>query len=157
MTVGSTVLLVAISALQAAVLPRHLLGGWPWLIGTALPLLVPLVSALFVIRGYTVEPAMLRVQRLLWHTDVPLDGLQTAWASPEAMSGSLRIFGNGGLYSLSGHFRNSRLGKFRAFAMDPQNAVVLEFPDRKVVVTPESPQEFLRQLGLVCPAARIVR
>jgi hypothetical protein len=149
--VGATVLLGGISALQAFVVPRDLLGGWPWLLGTALPATILVVSALFVVRGYTIDPAAVRVQRLLWETAIPLESLQRAWASPDAMSGSFRLFGNGGLFSVTGLFRNRRLGKYRAFAMDPKRAVVLEFSTRKVVVTPDSPEQFLSQLQLVCP------
>jgi hypothetical protein len=151
---GATILLVGISVLQAFALPRQLLGGWPWLLGTTLPAGVALVSALFVIRGYALEPSVLRIQRLLWVTSIPLESLQRAWASPEAMSGSLRLFGNGGLFSITGVLRNERLGRYRAFAMDPKRAVVLEFLTRKIVVTPDSPELFLRQLELVCPSVR---
>jgi len=71
------------------------------------------------------------------------------------MKGSLRLFGNGGLFSSSGLFWNRRLGRYRAFATDPGNAVVLEFPDRTLVVTPESPSGFLAALKLYRPYARI--
>jgi hypothetical protein len=154
LTGGAAVLLLGISGLQAAVLPRQLLGGWPWLFGVGLPAAILVASALFVIRGYTVDPSELRIKRLLWETRIPLESLQRAWAAPDAMSGSLRLFGNGGLFSLTGIFRNKQLGNYRAFAMDPKLAVVLEFPSRKVVVTPDSPEQFLEQLRLVCPSAR---
>jgi hypothetical protein len=151
---GATIFLVGISVLQAFSLPRELLGGWPWLLGTSLPAGVALACALFVIRGYALEPTVLRIQRLLWETSIPLESLQRAWASPEAMAGSLRLFGNGGLFSVTGLLRNERLGKYRAFAMDPKRAVVLEFSTRKIVVTPDSPEIFLHQLQQVCPSVR---
>jgi hypothetical protein len=153
LTLGAAILLLGISALQAIALPRQLLGGWPWLLGVGLPAAVLLVSACFLIRGYALDPSELRVRRLFWDTRIPLESLQSAWAAPDAMSGSLRLFGNGGLFSLTGLFRNKRLGTYRVFATDPKLAVVLEFPSRKVVVTPDSPELFLNQLRLVCPAA----
>ncbi len=52
------------------------------------------------------------------------------------MKGSIRTFGNGGLFCFSGRFRNRKLGSYRAFATDPKLAVVLRFPDKIVVVTP---------------------
>src|SRR5688572_4245788 len=108
----ATVLLVGISTLEAFVLPRQLLGGWPWLVGTFMPLLILVASLLFVVRGYSLSPGLLHVQRLLWSTKIPLESLRSAWASPDATSGSLRLLGNGGLYSSTGIFRNSRLGTY---------------------------------------------
>ena len=152
---GATVLLAGIAVLEARVIPRDLLGGWPWWLGVSLPAAILLISLLFVVRGYSLGAGVLYIQRLLWQTELPLESLQAAWASPDAMSGSLRLFGNGGLYSLTGLFRNSRLGNYRAFATDPKRAVVLELERRKVVVTPDSPVDFLRQLQLVCPRATV--
>ena len=87
--------------------------------------------ALFTIRGYEVDSTAVYVQRLLWRTQIPLAGLELAWASPEAMAGSIRLFGNGGLFSFSGLFRNRRLRSYRAFATDPALAVVLESSRRE--------------------------
>ena len=155
MSLVATLLLGGVALLEAVVLPRDLLGGWPWLAGTFLPLAILALSLLFVVRGYSLSPGYLHVQRLLWQTAVPLDSLRAAWASPEATSGSLRLFGNGGLYSITGGFRNSRLGRYRAFVTDPRLAVVLDFGDRKAVVTPDSPAAFLAALQLVCPAVEL--
>ena len=154
-TVAATVLLLGIAILEAAVLPRGLLGGWPWLVGVAAPLSILAGSALFVVRGYALADGTLLVRRLLWSTRVPLDGLRAAWPSPEVMAGAIRLFGNGGLFSITGLFRSSALGRFRAYAMDPKRGVVLELPARKVVVTPDSPQRFLQELRRLAPAAAI--
>jgi hypothetical protein len=149
----ATALLLGIALLEAFAIPRHLLGGWPWAAATFLPLLILFASLLFAVRSYSLENNMLRVRRLFWHTDISLNSLTSAWASPEAMSGSLRLFGNGGLYSITGIFRNARLGTYRAFATDPRCAVVLELSPRKVVITPEDPDSFVRHLQPLCPSA----
>jgi hypothetical protein len=154
-TLGCVLLLGGIAALEAAFLPQDLLGGWPWALGVGLPLAILLLAALFAIRGYVVEPGSLRVRRLLWDTVVPLDGLRRAWAAPDAMSGSWRLFGNGGLFVLAGLYRNRRLGTYRVLATDPRRAVVLEFDRRPLVVTPEAPAAFLAQLARCAPWASI--
>src|SRR6185436_1056036 len=148
---SATVFLLGMAAFQGTILPRGLLGGWPWFMATGLPVLIVVLSALFVVRRYTIDGGVLRIRRLLWDTVVPLDSLRRAWSSPEAMRGSLRLFGNGGLFSITGLFRNRPLGYYRAFAMDPKLSVVLDFPDRKVVITPESPERFLEQLRVARP------
>ena len=151
LTILASVFLLGMAAFEGSILPHHLLGGWPWLVATGLPLLIVALSALFVVRGYTLDGSTLRIRRLLWDTAVSLESLQRAWSSPDAMRGSLRLFGNGGLFSITGLFRNRQLRNYRAFAMDPRLAVVLDFTDRKVVITPETPERFLEQLRVAKP------
>ena len=122
--------------------------------GTAvatIPPLIVVVALLFVVTGYEVEPSALRIQRLLWSTRVGLDGLTRAWSDPGAMSCAIRIWGNGGLYSFTGVFRNSSLGRFRAFVTDPRLSVVLALPGRVVVISPAEPRAFLQALTLTFP------
>ncbi|GMU68144.1 MAG: hypothetical protein AMXMBFR37_04770 [Steroidobacteraceae bacterium] len=57
--------------------------------------------------------------------------------------GSLRLWGNSGLFAITGWFWNRRLGRFRMFATDLSRAVLLEFARRKVLVTPHDPQAFI--------------
>ena len=116
---------------------------------------VLLGAALFTVRGYELTPSELLVQRLLWATRIPLQDLRAAWADPAAMKGSLRLFGNGGLFAINGVFSNGSLGRYRAFATAPKNSVVLKFTWRTVVVTPDDPQEFLGILALNSPQARV--
>ena len=118
---------------------------------SAVPLLILLGALLFVVKGYELEAGVLRVRRLLWSTPVPLDGLERAWHDPSAMRRSIRLFGNGGLYSITGLFRNPALGRYRAFVTDPAKAVVLRFPARVVVLSPASPDAFVAHLRTLVP------
>ena len=114
-----------------------------WLLGIVLLPLIILVSAVFfMIRGYELSNNYLIVRRLGWETKVELNGLQDVEINPDAMRRSLRTFGNGGLFSIIGKFRNKLLGSYRAFATDPKLAVILRFSDRVIVVTPDSPSRF---------------
>lgn len=117
------------------------------------PPLVVAGALLFVVRGYEIEGASLHVRRLLWNTRIPLEGLQRAWHDPEAMRGSLRIFGNGGLFAISGLFRNRSLGNFRAFVTQPDRAVVLRTASRVIVISPAEPRAFLHALASHFPHA----
>jgi hypothetical protein len=120
----------------------------------AMPALILLGAALFVVRGYRFEGTTLLVERLAWSTRVELAGLERAWADPAAMCRSLRLFGNGGLYAITGVFRNSALGTYRAYATDPRMAVVLRTPARATVVTPAEPAAFLEQVRMHFPHVR---
>lgn len=110
-----------------------------------LPLSVLAACLLFTVRGYTIDGRTLLIHRLLWSTRLSLDGLQSARVEPGAMRGSLRLFGNGGLFSFSGLYRNAHLGSYRAWVTDLKLAVVLRFPDRTWVVSPADPEAFVRQ------------
>lgn len=126
-------------------------GMLPWL--ALLPLVIVCGGALFTVRGYTVTADAILVYRLFWTTRLSLAGLQSAKFEPDAMRRSLRTFGNGGLFSFSGLFRNKALGAYRAFVTDPHQTVVLHFPTRTVVISPSSPQEFVHEIGVTSRAA----
>lgn len=120
-----------------------------WLSMVGLPLLTLLFAALFVVRGYRIEGNSLLARRLLWDSRLPLDGLREVRADPQAMARSLRLFGNGGLFVVSGLYRNAQLGKYRAWVNDPTRAVVLRFDQQCWVISPDRPEAFaasLRQL-----------
>jgi hypothetical protein len=118
--------------------------GRPWI--ALLPLAIVCGGILFTIRGYTVTPDALLVRRLFWTTRLPLSGLHSAQVEPEAMRRSIRTFGNGGLFSFTGWFRNAALGGYRAFVTDPHRTVVLHFPARTVVVSPSAPEDFVQDV-----------
>ncbi len=125
-------------------------------LGVALiPLIVLLASFLSIVRGYTVDFSELSVERLLTATRIPLLGLTRVWADTAVCKGSVRVFGNGGLFSFSGWFYSRRLGRHRLFVTDFRKAVVLKFPDRAVVVSPEVPQVFIDHLLQVFPGLHV--
>ena len=153
LSLATTVLLLAGAVLVPPHIPAAALGGMVKLLIAAGCLLPLLGCALFVIRGFRLEAGTLLIGRLFWFTAFPLESLSRAWSSPEAMDGSIRLFGNGGLYSFTGLFRNKRLGRYRAFVTDPKRSVVLEFPRRTIVISPGSPSDFLRRLQSIQPQA----
>jgi hypothetical protein len=108
------------------------------------PLLVLLLALLFMVRGYIVTESQIEVRRLGWRTILPLAGLAAVTGEPEGMRGSLRLLGNGGLFAICGWFWNRRIGRYRAYATDPERAVLLRYRDgAKVVLTPHDVQHFI--------------
>ena len=118
----------------------------PWM-GSAFLMALPVVilagAAPFMVRGYVLTADAIVVRRLGWENRLPLAGLTSVSGDAEAFARSIRLFGNGGLFSFSGHFWNRRLGLFRALATDPDRAVVLRYPKRTIVITPHDPQHFI--------------
>lgn len=138
---GTTLFLLALPVV-IGLLP-HPGRGSVWLVAAANVLLL-VGTGLLTIRGYEVTPNGLFVRRLLWQTQVSLQGLKTAELEPGATARSFRSCGNGGLFAFSGWYRNSLLGSYRMFATDLKRTVVLRFDHRTVVVSPERPTDFIR-------------
>jgi hypothetical protein len=131
-----------------ALVPAFLVKRPEWLrLAILLPLLLLPGTALVIIRTYTIEPNVLAIQRLLWTTRLPLSGLQSAEAMPNAMRSNLRLFGNGGMFSITGLYRNRALGNYRTFVTDLTKTVVLRFPKRTIVVSPENPAQFVADIS----------
>ena len=150
--------LIAVSTLATLVclgLAVGLLAAGPgrsqWL--GLLPLLILLACALFSIRGYSLTASTLRVHRPFWTTQVSLANLSSARFEPSAMRWSLRLWGNGGLFSITGFFFNRPLGRYRAWVTDPHRTVVLRFPTRTLLISPSEPEEFINHLRSLLPMA----
>jgi Bacterial PH domain len=115
-----------------------------------LPVLLVLVTLPFMVRGYLLTDKQIEVQRLGWRTSLPLAGLAAVTGEPEGLRGSIRLFGNGGLFAVSGWFWNRRIGRFRAYVTDPARAVLLRYRDgRQVVLTPHDVQHFIVRVRTV--------
>ena len=141
----ATVLSLLILALPVLVgifaLPQPSL--WAALLSIVGPPLIAAETFAGRVRGYTLTEDAMTVRRGLWNTRFPLDGLRSITGDVEAMRGSLRVFGNAGLFSITGRFWNRKLGWYRAFVTDPSRAVVLRYPNRTLVITPHDPQHFI--------------
>lgn len=111
-----------------------------------LPLLLMVLCAVFLIRGYEIAPDAILVERLGWTTRIPLAGLRSVVMDPKATRRSFRSCGNGGFFSFTGWYWNKALGRYRLFGTDLANTVVLDFGKRRVVLTPEEPEVFVRKL-----------
>jgi hypothetical protein len=146
----ATILAVAVLTLIAAsgILtgPRHLAIWWAAMVW--LPIVILASSIACLVRGYTLTEHTLEIRRLGWKTVLPLNGLVKASGDLELLRGSLRVFGNGGLFSITGWFWNRRVGFYRAYATDLSRAVFLKYRDRRpVLVTPHDTHHFLVWIG----------
>ncbi len=111
-----------------------------------IPLLILFISLLFTVRGYSVSGNSFRIRRLLWYTDMDISMLKSVEYDPKAMTGSMRTFGNGGLYSFSGRYKSGKLGAFKAYVTDFKKCVVIVAAGQTVVVSPENPELFVEVL-----------
>jgi hypothetical protein len=144
-SIGATLLLVGVGLTFCFLPPTP--HAWVRIAVPVFSFLLPLVCALFAVRGYFIQGRSLFIQRLLWNTRINLEGLRDATVDPDAMRRALRLCGNGGLFSFTGWFRNKRLGTFRAFVTDPRQTVVLSFPNRTIVLSPDRPAAFVEAIS----------
>ena len=149
--------LVTVSVMATALCLGIAVASWPthglvhfdeaFALRCLLPLVLVVGCALFCVRGYTLTADELIIHRPFWQTRIPLLGLQSAEFQPRVMHGSIRTFGNGGFFSFTGYYRNARLGSYRAFVTDFARTAVLRFGTRTIVLSPEAPEEFVRELS----------
>jgi len=142
-----TLVLVGESALFLAFSGRVARPLAPLFLALGIALLALFVGvALVAIRGYRLEPGVLRVDRPLWSSTHSLAGLRGAARDPNALSVfTVRGFGNNGFFALNGWRHIEPYGWCRVLATDPANAVVLRAAERTLVVTPDRPDEFVQQ------------
>ena len=62
------------------------------------------------------------------------------------VAGSIRLVGNGGLFSYTGRYRNRALGPYQAWVNDMNRTVVLRFAERTLVVSPADPEAFAQEI-----------
>ncbi len=144
-SLGSVAVLLALPLIGLLLGPQQ---SWEWhLAMVGAPLIVLCAALLFMVRGYVITDSHIEVRRLGWCTVLPLTGLAAVVGEPRGLRGSLRLFGNGGLFAISGWFWNRRLGRFRAYGTDPERAVLLRYRDgAQVLLTPHDVQHFIIQV-----------
>ena len=153
--VGTVLILgVGLGAYRAIPVPT----GFIHQFGLAVALIPPALlvgSLFFMVTGYAVEGTELYVKRLLSSTSISLQGLNRAWIEPGVCKGSIRVFGNGGLFSFTGWFYSKRLGRYRLFATNFSHPVVLVLPSRVVVITPAEPEAFIEHVRQSLPNVQV--
>ena len=143
-TLFALLLLCAASVLAYHFGPHQL---FSWRLFTVLSPLIPLIlGILFTVRGYRATAQGIEIERFGWSTQLPLAQLLAVTADPLALAGSMRRWGNGGFFAITGIYSNPRHGRFRAWATDPSRAVVLRYADHTVILTPDDPARFVQQL-----------
>jgi hypothetical protein len=95
------------------------------------------------IRLYRLVGGELRIELQFRTMRFPLAGLVSATPDREAMSHAWKMWGNDGLGAVTGRFRSKRLGAFRACLTDAEHAVVLRWPDRCLVISPQQHSFFV--------------
>lgn len=158
MSVFACVLLVGVGIGAMNAIPHDTRVPYAELLGIVVALVSPgiaLFAVLFMVSGYELNYHRLRIRRLLWSTEVSLAGLRRIHADPAIMKHSIKVCGNGGLFSITGIYRSRVLGCYRAFVTNPEYAVALFLPDRVVVISPADPKAFVLAIRSQVPDIKI--
>lgn len=115
----------------------------------AAPVTISLISAFYMVRGFWLRGRTLGIRRLGWTKEFDLMNLRSAQTDPDALRGSVRLFGNGGLFSFTGWYRNKKLGVYRAYVTEARRSVILRFTDKTLVVTPDETERFVSEITAV--------
>ena len=100
----------------------------------------------FGVYGYSIQDGKIKVLRLGWSKEIRLTEIQNIENKPNAMMGSVRLFGIGGLFGYIGKFRNGILGHYTAYATHGEKTVEIESNGTKFVVSPDDPNEFVESV-----------
>jgi len=114
--------------------------------GAVVPIAILVGSGLTMIRGYAITDEHIAIKRLIWSTYIGRHDLEGARVVELDRYGGWRVAGNGGLFSFSGIFQNEQLGRYRAFSTGGTRGVVLDYPSRRIFLTPDDPERFVRAL-----------
>ncbi len=76
------------------------------------------------------------------------DILSVSVLNEHDMKDTLRSFGIAGLYGYFGRYSNLKIGSMHWYATQLRNYVLIQTQDKNYILTPDNPQEFVRQLSL---------
>ena len=128
------------TSLTLAILAIIFIFGGP--IGAVFSGVLLLASLLLMINGYSIEQGKVVVHGLLWRRIFDLCELVDITVEPGITSGSKVNLGFSGVFSALGNFTNPVLGDYQCFSTDSKNAVVIDFVNKRIVVSPADPEAF---------------
>lgn len=109
------------------------------------PVALLFAAALDAPRGLSLGDTALRIERRAGPVSIPLSTIREVRELPPGTR-FWRLVGSGGFLGHFGTFRNSDLGSVRMYATRSDGRVLVATDDRKYVVTPANPAEFLAEV-----------
>jgi len=145
MTIAACLALGAMMVVGTIELVRDPAFGRPWLM-IGLPAVVLATCWAWRPIGYAIDEGGIHVLR-------PIGRKRIAAVDAEAVPGdgalafALRLFGNGGVFGITGWFRIRGHGTCRAWVTDTSMMVMLHSEGRTVLVSPLDRERFMRSVG----------
>ena len=116
----------------------------------ALLLIIYLSAYLFRPQGYIITDEALIIKRSVSPVTILRSNItSTEQLSNNSLSGSIRLFGVGGLFGYFGKFSNRKLGTMTWYATRRNSnvVVVITADQKKIILTPDEPAAFLAAIN----------
>jgi hypothetical protein len=115
-----------------------------------------IVSYAYSPRGYAIQERSITIKRLAGNARFPLERVREARpATADDLRGSIRLWGNGGVFGYYGLFRTSKLGKCTWYLANRSHAVVVISDEKTVLFSPDDVDDFLAAIRAAAPIAEI--
>ncbi len=112
-----------------------------------------IVSYLYSPRGYAISDGAIVIKRLVGNVRLPLEAVrESRRTTAEDLSGTLKLWGNGGLFGYYGLFRTSKLGKCSWYVTNRGNTVVVVTAAKTAIFSPDDVDGFLAAIQAAAPA-----
>ncbi len=113
-------------------------------VATALLIALILLTYLWSPRSYSVSAESITVNRLVGGRRIPLTQVrELRRATPEDLSGRIRLWASGGLFGYFGLFRTAKLGASRWYITNRRNIVILSTVAGTTLFSPDDVDAFL--------------
>ncbi len=125
-------------------------GGWVAMASCGVLPVVMLLTPLWAPRGYRITDNAVVIRKRVGDEQISFDEIASAEIrdSREVLAGAMKVMGSGGYYGTYGRFSGGALGSFRASVTNDGPVVVLRMKHgNPLVISPEYPTDFLRELG----------
>lgn len=123
-------------------------------------LLLTLLIAFYILKPkyITADTNGLAIHRLTNPVSIPYSTISSISSITNSdISGSVRTFGNGGLFGYTGRYYNSRLGKMTWYCTQRKNYVLVTLTNnKKIVITPDNPADLVVELRKYAPAEVVI-
>jgi hypothetical protein len=118
----------------------------------AVSLVMVALAYAFSPRGYTVSEGAIVVRRLIGDVRFPLERVREARrADAGDLAGTIRLWGNGGMFGYYGLFRTSRLGRCWWYLTNRRNTVVVITEAKTALFSPDDVEGFLAAVRASAP------
>lgn len=137
-------LFVNFSTVGMGALPTLLLG--PVLI-IALYIYMYMLQTLSIsVDGYAIT-----INRKMKPVTIPFSEI-TSVRKVDDMRFAIRTFGNGGVFGYTGYFYKKGIGSMLWYCTQRANYILIETKGKKIVITPDDPEGFLKDIAAVNPS-----
>ncbi|MBT3983893.1 MAG: hypothetical protein HOE90_21230 [Bacteriovoracaceae bacterium] len=106
----------------------------------------------FSVRGYRVETNELVILRTFHRDFIPIGEITSIEKIERLPKFTLRVFGNGGLFSFSGNYWSKGIGHFKAYVTNFDNLVMVTAAQKKMLISPDQPDELIAQVQKEMPS-----